>query len=65
MMAYTFDWNASGLQDNRLAVVSDKALPWTILRVVKTKMDMRSKAVKSPAFTFTTNGQKVSFLEFN
>ncbi len=55
-----------GLRDNRLAVVSNKTIPWTILRVVKTEM---SSAVLRPLNRKRSlsqlSGQKVSFLEFN
>ena len=55
-----------GLQDNRLAVVSDKTIPWTILRVVKTEMNSAVlKPLNRKRSLSQLSGQKVSFLEFN
>ncbi len=55
-----------GLRDNRLAVVSDKTIPWTILRVVKTKMNSAVlKPLNRKRSLSQLSGQKVSFLEFN
>ena len=54
-----------GLQDNRLAVVSNDAMPWTVLRVIKINADgavlMPLNRKRSPA---QLSGQRVSFLEF-
>ena len=55
-----------GLQDNRLAFVSDKAVPWTVLRVVKTNMDSAVlKPLNRQRSPTQLSGKKVSFLEFN
>jgi hypothetical protein len=55
-----------GLRDNRLAVVSDKTLPWTILKVVKTNRDSALlKPLNRKRSLLQLNGQKISFLEFN
>jgi len=55
-----------GLRDNRLAVVSNKTIPWTILRVVKTKMNSAVlKPLNRKRSLAQLSGQKVSFLEFN
>ena len=55
-----------GLRDNRLAVVSNKTTPWTILRVVKTKMNSAVlKPLNRKRSLSQLSGQKVSFLEFN
>ncbi|MDB3880309.1 flagellar assembly protein T N-terminal domain-containing protein [Alphaproteobacteria bacterium] len=54
-----------GLQDNRLAVVSNEVMPWTVLRVIKINVDgavlMPLNRKRSPA---QLSGQRVSFLEF-
>jgi hypothetical protein len=54
-----------GLQDNRLAIVSNDVMPWTVLRVIKINADgailMPLNRKRSPA---QLSGQKVSFLEF-
>ena len=54
-----------GLQDNRLAVVSNEAMPWTVLRVIKIKANssvlMPLNRKRSLA---QLSGQRVSFLEF-
>ncbi len=55
-----------GLQDNRLAVVSNKTIPWTILRVVNTKVNSAVlKPLNRKRSLSQLSGQKVSFLEFN
>ena len=55
-----------GLRDNRLAIVSDKAMPWTILRVVKTNLNSAVlKPLNRKRSLSQLSGQKVSFLEFN
>ena len=55
-----------GLQDNRLAVVSNTTIPWTILRVVETKMNSAVlKQLNRKHSISQLSGQKVSFLEFN
>ena len=55
-----------GLRDNRLAVVSNKTIPWTILRVVKTKMNSAVlKPLNRKRSLSQLSGQKVSFLEFD
>ena len=55
-----------GLRDNRLAIVSNKSMPWTILRVVKTKMNSAIlKPLNRKRSLSQLSGQKVSFLEFN
>mgnify|MGYP006872185022 CR=1 FL=1 len=55
-----------GLQDNRLAVVSNTTIPWTILRVVETKMNSAVlKPLNRKHSISQLSGQKVSFLEFN
>ena len=55
-----------GLRDNRLAVVSNKTIPWTILRVVKTKMNSAVlKPLNRKRSLSQLSGQKVAFLEFN
>ena len=52
--------------DNRLAVVSNKTIPWTILRVVKTKMNSAVlKPLNRKRSLSQLSGQKVAFLEFN
>ncbi|MEK9604645.1 MAG: flagellar assembly protein T N-terminal domain-containing protein [Gammaproteobacteria bacterium] len=55
-----------GLQENRLAFVSNKAVPWTVLRVVKTNTNSAVlkplNRQRSPA---QLSGQRVLFLEFN
>ena len=54
-----------GLQDNRLAVISNEAMPWTVLRVIKINADgavlMPLNRKRSSA---QLSGQRVSFLEF-
>ena len=54
-----------GLQDNRLAVVSNQVMPWTVLRVIKINADgavlMPLNRKRSSA---QLSGQRVSFLEF-
>jgi len=54
-----------GLQDNRLAVVSNEVMPWTVLRVIKINAD---GAVLLPLnrkrSSAQLSGQRVSFLEF-
>ena len=54
-----------GLQDNRLAVVSNEVMPWTVLRVIKINADgavlMPLNRKRSSA---QLSGQRVSFLEF-
>lgn len=54
-----------GLQDNRLAVVSNEDMPWTVLRVIKINADgavlMPLNRKRSSA---QLSGQRVSFLEF-
>ena len=54
-----------GLQDNRLAVVSNEVMPWTVLRVIKINVDgavlMPLNRKRSPA---QLGGQRFSFLEF-
>ena len=54
-----------GLQDNRLAVVSNGVMPWTVLRVIKINADgavlMPLNRKRSSA---QLSGQRVSFLEF-
>ena len=54
-----------GLQDNRLAVMSNDVMPWTVLRVVKINADgavlMPLNRKRSSA---QLSGQRVSFLEF-
>jgi len=55
-----------GLRDNRLAVVSNKTIPWTILRVIKTTMNSAVlKPLNRKRSLSQLSGQKVSFLEFN
>ena len=55
-----------GLRDNRLAVVLNKTIPWTILRVVKTKMNSAVlRPLNRKRSLSQLSGQKVSFLEFN
>ena len=55
-----------GLRDNRLAVVSNKTIPWTILRVVKTRMNSAVlKPLNRKRSLSQLSGQKVAFLEFN
>ena len=55
-----------GLQDNRLAVVSNTTIPWTILRVIKTKTNSAVlKPLNRKRSLSQLSGQKVSFLEFN
>ena len=55
-----------GLQENRLAVVSNKTVPWTILRVVKTDNDSAVlKPLNRERSLSQLSGQKVSFMEFN
>ncbi len=55
-----------GLRDNRLAIVSDKTMPWTILRVVKTNLNSALlKPLNRKRSISQLSGQKVSFLEFN
>jgi hypothetical protein len=55
-----------GLRENRLAVVSDKTLPWTILRVVEANMDSAVlKPLNRKRSLLQLSGQKVAFLEFN
>ena len=55
-----------GLRNNRLAVVSNTTIPWTILRVVKTKMNSAVlKPLNRKRSLSQLSGQKVSFLEFN
>ena len=55
-----------GLRDNRLAVVSNKTIPWTILRVVKTNMNSAVlKPLNRKRSLSQLSGQKVAFLEFN
>ena len=54
-----------GLQDNRLAFMSNEVMPWTVLRVIKINADgavlMPLNRKHSPA---QLSGQRVSFLEF-
>ena len=54
-----------GLQDNRLAVMSNEVMPWTVLRVIKINADgavlMPLNRKRSSA---QLSGQRVSFLEF-
>ncbi|MDC0650061.1 flagellar assembly protein T N-terminal domain-containing protein [Candidatus Puniceispirillum sp.] len=54
-----------GLQGNRLAVVSNEGMPWTVLRVIKVNANgavlMPLNRKRSSA---QLNGQRVSFLEF-
>ena len=54
-----------GLQNNRLAVVSNEDMPWTVLRVIKINADgavlMPLNRKRSSA---QLSGQRVSFLEF-
>ncbi|MDA9194411.1 flagellar assembly protein T N-terminal domain-containing protein [Alphaproteobacteria bacterium] len=54
-----------GLQDNRLAVMSNDVMPWTVLRVIKINADgavlMPLNRKRSAA---QLSGQRVSFLEF-
>ena len=54
-----------GLQDNRLAVVSNEVMPWTVLRVIKINANgavlMPLNRKRSSA---QLSGQRVSFLEF-
>ena len=54
-----------GLQDNRLAVVSNEVMPWTVLRLIKINAD---SAVLMPLnrkrSSAQLSGQSVSFLEF-
>ena len=54
-----------GLQDNRLAVMSNDVMPWTVLRVIKINADgavlMPLNRKRSSA---QLSGQRVSFLEF-
>ena len=54
-----------GLQDNRLAIVSNDVMPWTVLRVIKINADgailMPLNRKRSAA---QLSGQRVSFLEF-
>ena len=54
-----------GLQDNRLAIVSNDVMPWTVLRVIKINADgavlMPLNRKRSSA---QLSGQRVSFLEF-
>ena len=55
-----------GLRNNRLAVVSNKTIPWTILRVVETKMNSAVlKPLNRKRSLSQLSGQKVSFLEFD
>ena len=55
-----------GLRENRLAVVSDKTVPWTILRVVKTNKDSAVlKPLNRERSLSQLSGQEVSFMEFN
>jgi hypothetical protein len=54
-----------GLQDNRLAIMSNGVMPWTVLRVIKINADgavlMPLNRKRSSA---QLSGQRVSFLEF-
>ena len=54
-----------GLQENRLAVLSNEIMPWTVLRVIKINAD---SAVLMPLnrkrSSAQLSGQSVSFLEF-
>ncbi|MDC1117789.1 flagellar assembly protein T N-terminal domain-containing protein [Alphaproteobacteria bacterium] len=54
-----------GLQDDRLAVMSNEVMPWTVLRVIKINADgavlMPLNRKRSSA---QLSGQRVSFLEF-
>ncbi|MDC0458318.1 flagellar assembly protein T N-terminal domain-containing protein [Alphaproteobacteria bacterium] len=54
-----------GLQDNRLAIMSNDVMPWTVLRVIKINADgavlMPLNRKRSSA---QLSGQRVSFLEF-
>ncbi|MFL2842584.1 MAG: flagellar assembly protein T N-terminal domain-containing protein [Candidatus Puniceispirillaceae bacterium] len=54
-----------GLQNNRLAVMSNEVMPWTVLRVIKINADgavlMPLNRKRSSA---QLSGQRVSFLEF-
>lgn len=55
-----------GLRDNRLAVVSNKTIPWTVLRVVKTELNSALlQPLNRKRSLSQLSGQKVSFLEFN
>ncbi len=54
-----------GLRDNRLAVVSNKTIPWTVLKVVKTELNRAVlKPLNRKRSLSQLSGQKVSFLEF-
>ena len=55
-----------GLENNRLAVVSNKSLPWTVLRVVKTNTNTALlKPLNRRRSLKQLNGMPVSFLEFD
>ena len=58
--------SSQGLENNRLAVVSNKSVPWTVLRVVKTSPNA---AVLQPLNRQRSlsqlSGKPVSFLEFD
>jgi hypothetical protein len=54
-----------GLQDNRLAVVSNEVMPWTVLRVIKIKANSSVLMPLNRKRSFAQlSGQRVSFLEF-
>jgi hypothetical protein len=55
-----------GLENNRLAFVSDKSVPWTVLRVVKLNMNSAVlKPLNRQRTTAQLNGKRISFMEFN
>ena len=55
-----------GLENNRLAIVSNKSLPWTVLRVVKTNTNTALlKPLNRRRSLKQLNGMPVSFLEFD
>ncbi|MDC1383334.1 flagellar assembly protein T N-terminal domain-containing protein [Candidatus Puniceispirillum sp.] len=55
-----------GLENNRLAIVSNKTVPWTVLRVVKTNTNTALlKPLNRRRSLKQLNGIPVSFLEFD
>jgi hypothetical protein len=55
-----------GLENNRLAFVTDKSMPWTVLRVVELNMNSAVlKPLNRQRTTVQLNGKTVSFMEFN
>jgi hypothetical protein len=55
-----------GLENNRLAVVSNESVPWTILRVVEASSNTALlKPLNRKRSLSQLNGKKVSFLEYD